>query len=261
MDFTHELFCPVIVETHSINSLNKEFQALKSSYQADEELEINNKLVSAPILEEDETDADSSDELPENENEILTPAQLKKFQKIYNSSTEDDDDEEQKEQMEMESLLNQQDEKAFKLVLQTECCKKKCYTTKINHDSALQTFQNTKLLSKSDSNMFFLGLLHAMKRSTQTHHDKTDKKYLTVKYTFDEIEICETAFLHIYSLTIKKWKGIRNHYQIDGFKPIVHGNKRRKSSHALSFETILCILKFIINYANIYGLPSPGIVY
>ena len=108
----------------------------------------------------------------------------------------------------MESLLNQQDEKAFKLVLQTNCCNKKCYITKINHDSALQTFQTTKLLSKSDANMFFLGLLHAMKRSSQNHHDKTDKKYLTVKYVFEEIEICETAFLHIYSLTIKKWKGI-----------------------------------------------------
>ncbi|CAB5365906.1 unnamed protein product [Rhizophagus irregularis] len=48
--------------------------------------------------------------------------------------------------------------------------------------------------------MFLLGLLHAMKRSDQTHHSKTEKKYLTIKYTFDEIEICETAFLHIYSL-------------------------------------------------------------
>ncbi|CAB4376175.1 unnamed protein product [Rhizophagus irregularis] len=48
--------------------------------------------------------------------------------------------------------------------------------------------------------MFLLGLLHSMKRSEQTHHDKTDKKYLTVKYVFDESEICEAAFLHIYSL-------------------------------------------------------------
>jgi hypothetical protein len=259
MDSTHELFCPAIIEAHSISSLTKEFQELKSLYQADNELEINNELVSVPTLEESETDAYSSDELLENENEILTPAQLEKFQKIYNSSTEENDEEEQNEQLKMERLLNQQDEKAFNLVLQTNCCNKKCYTTKINHDSALKTFQTTKLLSKPESNMFFLGLLHAMKRSNQTHHDKTIKKYLTVKYTFDEIEICEIAFLHIYSLTIKKWKGIRNHYQINGFNPIIHGNKRRKSSHALSFETILWILRFIINYANIHGLPSPGI--
>ena len=117
-----------------------------------------------------------------------------------------------------------------------------------------------KLLSKSDSNMFFLGLFHAMKRSDYTHHDKTEKTYLTIKYTFNENEICEIAFLHIYSLSKNKWKGIRNHYQADGFKPIIHGNKRRKSSHAMSFETILHITSFIINYANIHGLPSPGIL-
>ena len=203
MDSTHELFCPAIIETHSIDSLTREFQELKLLYQADNELEIN-ELESVPILDESETDAYSSDELPENENEILTPAQLEKFQKIYNSTTGDDNDEEQKEQKKMESLLNKQDEKAFNIILQTKCCNKKCYTTKINHDNALKTFQNIKSLSKSDSNMFFLGLLHAMKRSNQTHHDKTDKKYLTVKYVFEEIEICEIAFLYIYSLTIKK---------------------------------------------------------
>jgi len=93
MDSTHELFCPAIIETHSIDSLTREFQELKLLYQADNELEIN-ELESVPILDESETDAYSSDELPENENEILTPAQLEKFQKIYNSTIKDDDDEE-----------------------------------------------------------------------------------------------------------------------------------------------------------------------
>ncbi|RGB24481.1 hypothetical protein C1646_773038 [Rhizophagus diaphanus] len=60
--------------------------------------------------------------------------------------------------------------------------------------------------------MFLLGLLHVMKRSDQTYHNKTEKKYLPIKYTFDEIEICETTFLHIYSL--KEGKKYVNH--IDG---------------------------------------------
>ena len=117
-----------------------------------------------------------------------------------------------------------------------------------------------KLLLKSDFNMFFLGLLHAMKHSDYTHHNKTEKIYLTIKYTFDEKDICEITFLYIYSLSKNKWKGIQSHYQTDGFKLIIHGNKRRKSSHALSFETILHIISFIINYANIHELPSSGIL-
>ena len=42
--------------------------------------------------------------------------------------------------------------------------------------------------------MFLLGLLHGMKRSDKTHHDKTDKKYLTVKYTFDEKKFVKQPF-------------------------------------------------------------------
>ncbi|CAB4412920.1 unnamed protein product [Rhizophagus irregularis] len=256
MESTHEIFYPTIIEAHSINSLSKEFEQLKALYQNDGELEINDKPESTPIP--DESDAYSVDELSEDEgNEILTSAQKEKFQKLYDIMDVDDDDE-QKEQSKMEKLLNEQDEKAFKLILHSDCCNKKCYTTKINHDNALLSFQTIKSLPKSELNMFLLGLLHAMKRSDQTHHSKTEKKYLTIKYIFDEIEIYETAFLHIYSLSIKKWKMIRSHYQINGFKPILHGNKRRKSSHALTFETILHILTFIINYANIHGLPSPG---
>ncbi|CAB5365902.1 unnamed protein product [Rhizophagus irregularis] len=198
MESTHEIFYPTIIEAHSINSLSKEFEQLKALYQNDGELEINDKPESTPIP--DESDAYSVDELSEDEgNEILTSAQKEKFQKLYDIMDVDDDDK-QKEQSKMEKLLNEQDEKAFKLILHSDCCKKKCYTTKINHDNALLSFQTIKSLPKSELNMFLLGLLHAMKRSDQTHHSKTEKKYLTIKYTFDEIEICETAFLHIYSL-------------------------------------------------------------
>src|SRR3954454_14199036 len=259
MKSTHEIFCSVIIEAHPLlNSLSEDFGQLKSSYQTnnDNELEINDEPESSSISDESD-DTYLSDELTD---QILTSAQLEKFQSIFNN-TEENDEEELKEQIKMESFLNEQDEKAFNLVLQTKiCCTKKCLISKIKHESALQSFQTVKSLSKAELNMFLLGLLHGMKRSDKTHHDKTDKKYLTVKYTFDEQEICETAFLHIYSLTIKKWKGIRGHYQLNGFKQIIHGNKRRKSSHALSFETIIHILTFIVNYAKVHGLPSPGII-
>ncbi|CAB4378732.1 unnamed protein product [Rhizophagus irregularis] len=85
-----------------------------------------------------------------------------------------------------------------------------------------------------------------------------EKKNFTLKYTFDEKEICEVAFLQVHALGMKRWKNIRSHYQNNGIKPIIHGNKGRKGYHALTFETILNVLKFIINFANIHGLPSPG---
>ncbi|CAG8804996.1 33486_t:CDS:1, partial [Racocetra persica] len=64
-------------------------------------------------------------------------------------------------------------------------------------------------------------------------------------------------FQTIYSLSDKKWKSIRNYYQINGIKPIVHALLGRRSHNALSFATILNVLTFIVNYANCHGLPSP----
>src|SRR5688572_12484078 len=113
----------------------------------------------------------------------------------------------------MEKLLNEQDEKAFK-----------CYTTKINHNNALLSFQTIKSLPKSELNMFLLRLLHVMKRSDQTHHNKTEKNIYLLNIPLMKVKFVKQLFLHIYSLSKKKWKMIRNHYQINGFKSILHGN-------------------------------------
>ena len=99
-----------------------------------------------------------------------------------------------------------------------------------------------------------MGLLKAMKRPD----NNIRRKNFIVKYVFEGIEICETSFLQIYSLGMKKWKIIRNNFQENGIKPIIHGNKRRRSHHALSFDTILYVITFIVNYSNIHVLPSPG---
>ena len=91
-------------------------------------------------------------------------------------------------------------------------------------------------------------------------NDNIERKNFTLKYIFEEIKICESAFLKIHLLGIKRWKNIRNHYQANGIKLIIHENKRRRSHNALSFETILYVITFIVNYANIHGLPSPDII-
>ena len=79
MNPIHEIFCPEILEAHSINTLSEAFEQLKSLYQNNVNNEFeNNQLESSPIPEE--SDAYSSDELPsQSDNEILTPAQIEKF--------------------------------------------------------------------------------------------------------------------------------------------------------------------------------------
>ncbi len=201
------------------------------------------------------------DELEQYDDNILTAVQIEKFRAIFNKYSNIEENFEENEATQhnkIEELLNQQEEAAFLNILQTKfCCKSECFKNKINHVKALQTFQDIKSLSKTDSIMFFFRVIQTMKRSS---NDNIERKNFTLKYIFEEIEICESAFLKIHLLGIKRWKNIRNHYQANGIKLIIHENKRRRSHNALSFETILYVITFIVNYANIHGLPSPDII-
>ncbi|CAG8585201.1 10241_t:CDS:2, partial [Cetraspora pellucida] len=66
----------------------------------------------------------------------------------------------------------------------------------------------------------------------------------------------------LMTLQIEKFQKIFAQHTIkeddNDIKPIVHALIGRKSSHALSFATILNVLTFIVNFANYHGLPSPG---
>ncbi|CAG8828742.1 2834_t:CDS:2, partial [Racocetra persica] len=132
------------------------------------------------------------------DNQILTLFQLEKFQKIFAQHTIKESNEEQEINKQLTILLDQQEKDAFFLKLSTfVCCKNKMCLTKIDHELAFQIFDR---------------MLYAMVRSNETLHSK-EKQYLTVKYTFDNDEICEKAFQTIYLLTEKKWKNIRNYYR------------------------------------------------
>src|SRR5690242_6344844 len=107
--------------------------------------------------------------------------------------------------------------------------------------------------------MFLLAILNALTRKENTTEYEKDKKYLTNEYRFDGEKICLKAFLLIYDITNWKWESIRKHFLEHDILPISHELKNQNSNNKISFNNILHILTFISNYANIHGLPSPGI--
>ncbi|CAG8731669.1 31712_t:CDS:1, partial [Racocetra persica] len=191
------------------------------------------------------------------DNQVLTQLQIKKFQIIFSQNTIEEKNDEGEINEKLTVILDQQEKEAFNNKLRTTvCCKTKSCLTKINHESAFETFDNIRGLTKDEYSMFLLGMLHAMIRPNKTLRGK-EKQNLTVKYTFNGNEICEKAFQIIHSLSNKKWESIRQQYRINGIKSMKHALSGRKSHNALSFATILNVLTFIVNYANYHGLPSP----
>ncbi|CAG8613284.1 15858_t:CDS:1, partial [Racocetra persica] len=247
--------------THlEIYSLAKEFNQLKMFYQTNDDYELELKeTLNKKESSLENIEYNNIQKIQKSDNQILAPLQIEKFQKIFAQHTIKESDDEQETDEKVTVILDQQEKEAFFVKLHTlVCCKTKMCLTTIDHELAFQTFDSIRKLSKTEYNMLLLGMLHAMIRSKDTTLHGKEKQYLTVKYTFDNNEICEIAFRTIYSLSEKKWRNIRNHYRDNGIKPMVHALTGRKSYRALSFATILNVLTFIINYSNCHGLLSPG---
>ncbi|CAG8642304.1 2721_t:CDS:2 [Gigaspora rosea] len=96
-------------------------------------------------------------EIQESDNQILTPLQVEKFQKIFAQYTIKESDNKQKTN---KKVTVQQKKEAFFVTLHMLVC----------------------------------WIVHAMPRSKDTTSHSKEKQYLTTKYTFDNDEICKIAF-------------------------------------------------------------------
>jgi len=107
--------------------------------------------------------------------------------------------------------------------------------------------------------MFYKGYLAATERYNITTKGQKRQK-LANEYFFEGTKICGLAFLTIYGIGTKQWENARKHYIQYDISSRKHKLEDRTSNYAISFDDILDILTFIINYANTHGLPSPGML-
>jgi len=240
----------LFIDTHSeLHELNSALEQLQDEYKFD--IDYDNNTTSEDHEESTfPVDDDTS-------YSIFTNSQIEEFHKIWNKDPLHYEESEVPE--EFNDKLMKQDIEAFQKKLKaTPCCSKKCLINNIiNYEIATKKFQLFQKLNKNQQNIFLLGMLSANVRTSKTEKNK-DKLCLTSDYYFEGIKICMVAFLIIYGVGKKKWEAIRKHYIDHDISPIVHGLTGRKSNNTVPFDTILQILTFISNYANVHGLPSPG---
>ena len=275
----HFLFDSIFSNTHSeLSSIHDQMKELQMNYQSNETNEITipyegesfliEPIVIEPVLIELE-DKFILDELilgkiisdePISDEPILNDDQINKFKKIYSKSKiEDIDDEDNNSIQKIKIKLSQNDEEAQLKKLQTKiCCKQTCLQKLIPHKHTITFYQKFQNLNNNQEDMFLLGVLSATARSETTTKGQKRQR-LASSYVFEGVEICNKAFLTIYGIGERYWDNIRAHFTQHGISPRIHKLTGKVSNFAISFEEILGILTFIINYANIHGLPSPGI--
>ncbi|CAG8460056.1 7064_t:CDS:2 [Cetraspora pellucida] len=114
----------------------------------------------------------------------------------------------------------------YKKLQTTVYCKEICFQNLVFHEHAILTYQKFQNLSNNEKDLFLFGILSATTRQKTT-------------------------------TTGQKHSRLATHFIQQEISPRIHKLTRKISNFAISFEPILNVLTFIINYANIHGLPSP----
>jgi hypothetical protein len=82
------------------------------------------------------------------------------------------------------------------------------------------------------------------------------------KYQYNaSVSICQNVFLKLCNITEHRLKALRDHLQTNGLEERTHGNLGKVpilySRALVDYETANMVKQFILQYANIHGLPSP----
>ncbi|CAG8435098.1 3052_t:CDS:2 [Scutellospora calospora] len=259
---THILFDNIFNNTHSeLVSLQQQIEEFQITYQSNIETPTSNNQIEQYSYNQEELDESIDLDKSSLNEPILNNEQINKFKQIYLKNKIDnvennDDNLIQK----IKKKLDKKDEEAQYKKLQTIlCCNKKCLQNLVFHEHAITNYQKFQNLNNNQKDMFLLGIISTTIRQETTTKDQKRNK-LASKYVFEGIEICNEAFLIIYGIGEKYWRNIRSHFIQYGISPRIHKLTGKISNFAISFEIVLEVLTFIINYANIHGLPSPGIL-
>ncbi|CAG8841545.1 23181_t:CDS:2, partial [Gigaspora margarita] len=248
------VFESIFAETHSeLECLNNEISKLEEIYLTndDSDKESDNESI------DNETYNETSESLAIYIDNFFTAKQIEHFHKTYMLHPMRAVAEDEKIR---NKRLDKWDDDAFLAKLQQfNCCTLRCLLN-VNPQAALKRFQKMKALTQSESNLCFLGIIDTSMHATK-FKDGTQKAYLTTNYKFEGVPICQKAWYTIYDIQKRQWEALRTHYQNFGFKPKIHGLAGRVSNHAIFFSTTLNALKFIANFTNQHGLPSPALIY
>ncbi|CAG8600851.1 9472_t:CDS:2 [Gigaspora margarita] len=89
-----------------------------------------------------------------------------------------------------------------------------------------------------------------------------DKKNLHFSYCYNhDIPVCLDTYLNLVGVGRTYLKNIKQHLQEHGLEERIHGNTSRAPKNMnrieVNYDLVCDIFKFLKNYSNIHGMPSP----
>ncbi|KAH3857891.1 hypothetical protein DPMN_100507 [Dreissena polymorpha] len=100
----------------------------------------------------------------------------------------------------------------------------------------------------------------ALLKVPDTERNSKGEKRQRIRPTFrmNGMVVCRQTFLLVYCLSVDKLKALQKHVREKGVVPRVHGNTGRKPAHAISYDDVLRVVRFIQNTSNERGILQPA---
>ena len=97
----------------------------------------------------------------------------------------------------------------------------------------------------------------ALLKVPDTERNSKGEKRLRIRPTFrvNGMVVCRQTFLLLYCIYVDKLKALQKHIGEKSVVPRVHGNTGRKPAHAISYDDVLRVVRFIQNTSNERGIP------
>ncbi|XP_052797705.1 uncharacterized protein LOC128229867 [Mya arenaria] len=112
-------------------------------------------------------------------------------------------------------------------------------------------------MDTNEKDMYIMAILQDDRATATT---KKGKKRQRMRYTFkfNGSIVCRRTFHLCYDIGRSALQGLMAHMATNGIVPRTHGNTGRRPKHALTFDDVQRVVKFLLNYAEREGLPMPA---
>ncbi|XP_046453705.1 uncharacterized protein LOC124201338 [Daphnia pulex] len=122
-----------------------------------------------------------------------------------------------------------------------------CFSN-INPESAYRHRLNIAELTRSEHDMYLMGVTMASLSNPEETARRTERKRLHTQYVFQGKKICLEAFLYLENCTQYQLKRIRKHIMTHGVTPRVHGNHGKRPHNRFSLDIYQQATAFLQSY-------------
>ncbi|MCP4111318.1 MAG: hypothetical protein GY749_38285 [Desulfobacteraceae bacterium] len=137
------------------------------------------------------------------------------------------------------------------------CCEKNCLSLLTPVEIA-ERQSSVKQMTKREQDICILS--HLVSGRISENKGNVGEGRVRFVYRFDNGRtLCRKAFLFIYGIKSgNRLKRLQKLAASNILLPFVHGNTGNVPIHALQKDDVDKIIQFVMNYAEIHGLPDPG---